>query len=256
MMKARRSTMRVPEYEPFFAHQLPAVPDLLQRLSWEHRQIEKLWGDLQRLHRHDGVRHEARLGDDSEAGIGQRLAEALADHEAAERAALYPAAARVMTPEWSSAATSEHAELRAALDEVAGSDPADEAVFATFEQIMARVLAHFQEEEQIVFPAMRVASPPGDLLNPEGYEFLGLPPGQAMLQANPGQRSRALGRDPDVCGMALDPGPTPVAPLADGSTEATPGNEETGNGETGDEETGHEATGTTKTRVKRLLGRR
>ena len=250
MMKARRGTMRAPEYKPFFAHQLPAAPDLLQRLSWEHRQVEKLWGDLQRLHRHDGVRHEARLGDDSEAGIGRRLAEALADHEAAERAALHPAAARVMTPEWSSAATSEHAELRAALDELAGGDPADEAVFATFEQVMAHVLAHIQEEEQIVFPAMRVASPPGDLVNPEGYDFLGLPPGQAMLQATPGQRPRAPGRGSDVREMALDPAPAPVAPLADGSTEAAPGDEP------GKEQDGEEETGTTKTRVKRLLGRR
>ena len=193
MTKGRRGTLRAPEYEPYYADHLPPVPDLLQRLSWEHRQIEKLWNDLQRLHHHDGTSPQPRLGNDTEDGVARMLVRTLADHEAAEMAALYPAAAKVMPPEWAEGAMAEHDELRAALEEVDGADPEDEAVFAVLERAMAGFLAHMNEEEAVVFPVMRVASPPEDLVNPEGYDFLGLPPGKTMIAAIAEPRSRALG---------------------------------------------------------------
>ena len=108
MTKGRRGTLRAPEYEPYYADHLPPVPDLLQRLSWEHRQIEKLWNDLQRLHHHDGTSPQPRLGNDTEDGLARMLVRTLADHEAAEMAALYPAAAKVMPPEWAEGAMAEH----------------------------------------------------------------------------------------------------------------------------------------------------
>lgn len=285
MIKARRGTLRVPEYEPFFADHLPRVPDLLQRLSWEHRQIEKLWKDLQRLHAHDGVTPQPRMGADSEAGVAQMLVQALADHEAAERGVLHPAAVKVMTPEWAEANLSEYDELEAMLEQVDGADPTDDEVFAVYEQVFSRVMAHINEEEKIVFPVMRVASPPADLVNPEGYDFLGLPPGKTMIAVTPGQRPLALGtgRARAQRQMALGAGaaarPTgdsPTAePAADGNGHAevaTNGNghaadksDGNGKGKADSDESGEvdidltaiEAEArTNKTRAKRLLRRR
>lgn len=228
MIKARRGTLRVPEYEPFIADHLPRVPDLLQRLSWEHRQIEKLWRDLQRLHARETARAPSRMGGDTEAGVAQVLVQALADHEAAEMGALYPAAAKVMTPEWAETAKAEYAELEAMLDEVDGADPEDEAVFAIFERVFSQVMAHISEEESIVFPAMRVTSPPEDIVNPEGYDFLGLPPGKTMIAVTPGQRQLALGtgRARAKRQMALEAGPSERQADGNGRPEARP----TGNG--------------------------
>lgn len=273
MIKARRRTLRVPEYEPFFASHLPKVPDLLQRLSWEHRQIEKLWKDLQRLHAHDGFTPQPRMGLDSEAGVAQMLVQALADHEAAERAVLHPAAAKVMTPAWAEANLSEYDELEAMLEEVDGADPSDDDVFAVYERVFTQVMAHINEEEKIVFPVMRVSSPPADLVNPEGYDFLGLPPGRTMIAVTPGQRPLALGtgraraqRQMALGAAAAAPATEdgrPAQPAADGNGHAevaANGNgaaEGDGKGEVDIDLTAIEAqVAGTKTRTKRLLRRR
>jgi hypothetical protein len=287
MIKARRGTLRVPEYDPYFADHLPPVPDLPQRLTWEHRQIEKLWNDLQRLHHHDGTSPLPRAGLDTEAAIAQKLVQALADHEATEITALYPAAARAMTPAWADAAQAEHAELHALLDQVEGQDPADPAVFEVFDRVMSRMVAHMNEEDNVVFPVMRVASSREDLVNPEGCDFLGLPAGKTMIAVTPGVRPRALGTGSRAVRQTAleagrpaaeappEPQPEPqpenepdlhAEPEGDGEAEidirddirddARAGEDAPGAGG-GGTEGGEDATGgTTKTRARRLLRRR
>ena len=64
-------------------------------------------------------------------------------------------------------AREEHKEIRRLLDEVDGRDPADEAVFATFTEILTNVVAHVAEEEAAMFPKLRAS------LSAEELEQLG-----------------------------------------------------------------------------------
>jgi len=170
MPMARRRSSQLPEYTRHVATTLPSSPDLLDQLSLEHRQIQELWADLERAHRHQigaAQRPEvARLGDTSQMELGRRIMEALAAHEADEMNLLYPAAARVMNDEWAEEAQAEHAELRELLGAVDGENPEDEGVFAIYDEVLRRIIAHIDEEEKVVFPIMRVVLAGEELVDP------------------------------------------------------------------------------------------
>lgn len=158
-------------------------PDLLDELAYEHRHIERLWTELQRAHRYEAEGDPAdwaRLGDaDDQRELGRRLIEALAKHEAVEDGILYPAAGRVMTEEWVTHARTDHETIRDLLDEAHGQDPGEERVFALFSEALARVVAHIQEEEKILFPVMRVEVSRGELTHP------GHPEGRELMPGHP-----------------------------------------------------------------------
>jgi hypothetical protein len=178
----RRGSRKVPEYGAHVAMDLPKEPDLLQRLNYEHRQIRQLFADLQRAHGHrveGAVRPEPRLLDATEKDLAHMLVELLGQHEAVELEVLYPAAARVMSGAWADDAVAEHEAFRTRLAALDGENPEDEAVYEDLCDVMTRVLAHIDEEEKIVFPAMRMDLPPADLAalrHPGAFEMLLGPP--------------------------------------------------------------------------------
>jgi len=161
--------MQAPEYTPHVATTLPRTSDLLHQLSLEHRQIQEFWVELQRAHRHQigaFARTDGRLGDVSQSELGRRIIHALAEHEAAELDLLYPAAARVMNDEWAEQAKAEHADMHDQLADLDGENPEDEEVYEVFNDVMARAIAHIEEEERVVFPSMRVILSAGELVDP------------------------------------------------------------------------------------------
>lgn len=146
----------------------PSGTDLLQRLTYEHRELRKMWNDMQRAHireRGEGqaVDH-ARLGDTRQADLGPQIMQALAEHEALELDLLYPAAAEVMSEEWVNHAMAEHAEVRDLLHALEIDDLADEDAFEIFSGALTRIVAHMDEEDRVLFPILRMSMRPADLI--------------------------------------------------------------------------------------------
>jgi hypothetical protein len=169
MLMARRTTTQLPEEVPHAGTTPPQDADLLDQLSFEHRQVQRLWSQLQLAHRRhveDTHRPEARYGSTGQLALGRQIVEALARHEAIELELLYPTVAGVVGDAWAEHATADHAEVRVLLDDVDGENPEDDHVYAAFEGVMAKVLAHFDEEEQIIFPMLRAVVPGDELGQP------------------------------------------------------------------------------------------
>lgn len=136
----------------------PDGSDLLERLRFEHRQIQDLWAQLQLAHRRSVAsehRPGARYGVAGQQALSSQLVVLLAQHEAVEIQLLYPAVERIVGEELAEHARADHTEIREALDDVDGEDPGDEQVFAALALVIDRVLRHIGEEEQIVFPMLR-----------------------------------------------------------------------------------------------------
>lgn len=142
---ARKASPQLPE-RVTHATAPPEGSDFLVRLSFEHREIDRLWAQLQLAHRR-------RL--DSQHQLARQIVTALSEHEANELELLYPVVGDVVGEELAAHARQDHADIRVALDDVDGCDPADDEVFAALGRVMTRVLAHIEEEERIAFPMLR-----------------------------------------------------------------------------------------------------
>lgn len=156
----RKGLAQLPNFTP---HETapPVDPDLIEQLTFEHTQIRRMWADLQLAHRRhveDPHRPDARLGITGQRQLGRRIVQAVAEHDAIETELLYPGAADVIGEGWIEHARADDAEVRDLLDEVDGENPEDEGVFEIFSEVLERLLRHFDEEEDIVFPMLRVAT--------------------------------------------------------------------------------------------------
>ena len=146
---ARKATPQLPEYVTH-ATARPEDGDLLERLNFDHRNIERLWAQLQLAHRR-------RL--DNQHQLARQIVTALSEHEAIELELLYPVVGEVVGEELAEHARQDHADIGVALDEVDGCDPADDEVFTAWNKVMTRALAHFEEEERIAFSMLRAIMP-------------------------------------------------------------------------------------------------
>ncbi len=150
---SRKASPQLPAYVTH-ATAAPEGADLLGRLSFEHREVDRLWAQLQLAHRR-------RL--DSQNQLARQIVTLLSEHEATELELLYPVVSDVVGEELAEHARHDHADIRIALDDVDGCDPADDEVFVALGRIMTRVLAHFEEEERIAFPMLRAIVPTEEL---------------------------------------------------------------------------------------------
>lgn len=164
---ARKGLMQLPEYTPHAATTPPSNPDLLDQLSFEHRQIQRLWSELQLAHRRhveDVHRPQARLGTPGQRELGRQIVQALAQHEALELELLYPTVGPVVGEAWAEHAKADHADIRELLDDLDGEDPEDERVFDVFVEVLTKAVAHIDEEERIIFPMLRAVLPSEQLI--------------------------------------------------------------------------------------------
>lgn len=175
---ARRGSTQLPEFTRHEATTPPESPDLIEQLSFQHRQIRRLWDELQLAHRRNLEESHGSQGGYGILGqreLGRRLVRELAEHEALELEELYPVAAEVVGEAWAEHARADHAEVRDLLDEIDGENPQDEAVFDIFTQVLTKILAHLEEEEGIIFPMLRAVLPDGQLVAPRSGHLAGAP---------------------------------------------------------------------------------
>ena len=174
----RKGLAQLPNFTP---HETapPENPDLIEQLSFEHTQIRRMWADLQLAHRRhveDVHRPDARMGIVGQRELGRRIVQAVAEHDAVEAELLYPKAADVIGEEWVEHARADDAEVRDLLDEVDGENPEDEGVYEIFNEVLERLLRHFDEEESIVFPMLRVVVDDSELAAARRAAWLDPPP--------------------------------------------------------------------------------
>lgn len=175
---ARRGPTQLPGFTKHEATTPPENADLIEELSFQHRQIRRLWADLQLAHRRnleEAHGPEAGYGILGQRELGRRLVRELAEHEALELEELYPVAAEVVGEVWAEHARADHAEVRDLLDEIDGENPQDEAVFDIFTQVLTKILAHLEEEEDIIFPMLRAVLSEEELAAPRSRHPAGAP---------------------------------------------------------------------------------
>lgn len=168
---ARKGSTQLPELVPNPATTPPPDPDLIDRLTFEHRQLQRLWSELQLAHRRhleDAHRPEAAYGSTGQQALGRQIVRLLAQHDAVEHEALYPATAAVLGTELADHASGDQADVRDLLGEVDGENLEDEAVFQIFTEALTKLLAHIDEEERIIFPMLRAVLPGSALGSPVG----------------------------------------------------------------------------------------
>lgn len=176
----RKGPTQLPEFVAHPATTPPSEPDLLDHLGFEHRQIERMWSELQLAHRrHLETEYQSGtlMGGHGQHELFRSIVTMLAEHDALELELLYPAVRRVVGDEMADHAISDHEELRNLLDDVDGEDPTNEIVFQGFTAIMTKLLAHIDEEERISFPMLRA------ILSSQELKDLGAPPRRSKASA-------------------------------------------------------------------------
>jgi ADP-heptose:LPS heptosyltransferase/hemerythrin superfamily protein len=126
--------------------------DIIELLTTQHREVEQRWTMLQEA-------RQAGTGGPS-GDLGREIVALLSGHDALETRLLYPELRAQDGDEGRELAEhglEEHEEVRELLSRMDGKDPADEAVFATFQECLAAVMAHVQEEEGRIFPLLRAS---------------------------------------------------------------------------------------------------
>jgi len=111
---ARKGWTQLPEYVPHAATAPPEDPDLIDQLTFEHRQVRRLWSELQLAHRRhleDLHRPDARHGSTGQRALGRQIVQMLARHEAVELEMLYPAVDGIVGDAWTEHAKSDHADF-------------------------------------------------------------------------------------------------------------------------------------------------
>lgn len=182
---ARKGSTPLPEFVAAPATTPPAEGSVLEQLAFEHRQIERLWSQLELAHRRQLAsehRPGARHGGGGQADLARQIVTAVAEHDAREVQMVYPAVSRIVGEELAEHSLADHEEIRLLLDKVDGADPADEQVFQTFRSIMRKLGAHVAEEESIAFPMLRAVLSDKELADL----------GQPSARAEAGQSDGAL----------------------------------------------------------------
>ncbi|MDP9867567.1 MULTISPECIES: hemerythrin domain-containing protein [Streptosporangium] len=130
--------------------------DVITVLTHDHREVEQMFGELERL----GESDVGRRGELTEKVIIE-----LVRHSVAEEAYLYPAV-RDLVPggaELADRELAEHAEAERTMKELETTDVADSRHAVLLERLMREIRAHVQEEEGELFPMLREYARPSQL---------------------------------------------------------------------------------------------
>ena len=194
---ARKGSTQLPEYTPHRTTP-PEDPDLIGRLVFHHQEIRRLWAELQLAHRRhveDVHRPEARYGSTGQRDLGRRIVRLLAEHEALELEQLYPLATDIVGEAWVEHATADHAEISDLLNDVDGENPEDAGVFEVFTEVMTKVLAHVDEEENIIFPMLNAVLADDQLPSSGRSSPSALPPSDDVIDVAQAERDLAVEDD-------------------------------------------------------------
>lgn len=132
-----------------------ASPDVIDLLIRDHRSLEELLDRLDAEDRPDELR-----------ALFLRIAGDLAAHEAAENNVVFPAARAAIsgTDIEVIELLAEHDEVNSLLAEMLPLDPAGLGFLKRASALILELRAHFAEEEELLFPHLRAALDPAELI--------------------------------------------------------------------------------------------
>ncbi|MFI7643338.1 hemerythrin domain-containing protein [Nonomuraea sp. NPDC049400] len=137
--------------------------DVIAVLVTDHREVEQMFTELEQLRgpaQADGQTHE------QVKTLAERAVIELVRHSVAEEEYLYPTV-REHVPGGGKLADqeiAEHAEAEQTMKHLEGLEPADAEFWPTLQRLMSQIRQHVAEEENDLFPRLRQACPPDQLI--------------------------------------------------------------------------------------------
>lgn len=132
------------------AHEHEIQRDVLSMLAHDHREVEALFDQLDRL----------PSGDPARRDLVNRVTIELVRHSIAEEVYLHPTVRRLLRGgnRMADMEINEHADAEELLKILQGLDVAEVAFDITLTQLMAEMHDHMRDEEEILFPKVRRAA--------------------------------------------------------------------------------------------------
>jgi hemerythrin superfamily protein len=131
--------------------------DVIAVLVTDHREVEEMFSRLEQMTGDIGERSKL---------LAEQVVIELVRHSVAEEEYLYPAVREHVTGggELADHEIAEHAEAEETMKRLEGLEPGDSAFWPTVELLMRQIRHHVQEEENDLFPRLRAACPPEQLV--------------------------------------------------------------------------------------------
>jgi len=131
-------------------HQHDFQPDVLSVLSHDHREVEALFAQLEKL----------PSGDPTRRDLLNRVTIELVRHSVAEEVYLHPTVRRLLRGgnRLADMEINEHADTEELLKILQGLDVAAVEFDITLSQLMAEMYDHMRDEEEVLFPKVRRAA--------------------------------------------------------------------------------------------------
>ncbi|WP_308126065.1 hemerythrin domain-containing protein [Nonomuraea ceibae] len=124
--------------------------DVITVLVTDHREVEQMFSQLEQM-----------AGDASEQAktLAEKVVIELVRHSVAEEEYLYPAVREHMPggPELADHEIAEHAEAEETMKRLEALEPADDEFWPTLRSLMQQIRHHVDEEENDLFPRLRLA---------------------------------------------------------------------------------------------------
>ncbi|MFF0818606.1 hemerythrin domain-containing protein [Rhodococcus sp. NPDC003318] len=124
--------------------------DVIEVLTHDHREVERMFAELESLHGQTSEEARARRKD-----LTDQVTIELVRHSVAEEADVYPAVKKKVSETEAEHAKEEHAEAERTMKRLERLDPDDPKFEVELETLMQEVRDHVAEEEGEMFPDMR-----------------------------------------------------------------------------------------------------
>jgi hemerythrin superfamily protein len=126
--------------------------DVIEILTHDHREVEEMFQELERLKGTQDEESNQRRKD-----LVEQVTIELVRHSVAEEVIVYPQVEKRVSEDEAEHAKEEHAEAEETMKQLEGLDPEDTAFDNELETLMKEIRHHIEDEEGKIFNAMREA---------------------------------------------------------------------------------------------------
>lgn len=133
--------------------------DVIAILTTDHREVEQLFAELDRLSGATDEQSRSRRKD-----LAEQVTIELVRHSVAEEVAVYPKVKEKVSEAEAERAKREHAEAEQTMKRLEKLSPSDPGFEAELTTLMTEIRAHVAEEEGVMFPHMRTIFSPDELV--------------------------------------------------------------------------------------------
>lgn len=133
--------------------------DVIAILEHDHREVEAMFAELESLRGASSQPQRARRKD-----LADQVVIELVRHSVAEEAEVYPVVKERISDTEAEHAKHEHAEAEQTMKRLDGLDPDDPEFDTVLAELMREIRAHVAEEEGQMFPQLRAAFTPEELV--------------------------------------------------------------------------------------------